>query len=163
MPAASSVLGLSDLALVWDAAQGGADLVLIDQDLASDAGLETAMGLSLFTDRRAQPDDVAPSGDPADRRGWWADQFADVEGDLFGSRLWLLDRSKATQETLIRAREYALEALRWLVDDEVAASIDVATSFIELGAQNALLMVITGTRPDGSTFSFRFARVWETP
>src|SRR4051812_11864908 len=99
MPAASSALQLADLALVWDESNGSADVALIDSDLASDAALETAVMLSLFLDRRAQPDDAPPSGDPNDRRGWWADQFADTEGDLVGSRLWLLDRSKLTGDT----------------------------------------------------------------
>jgi phage gp46-like protein len=70
MSATSSAIQLADLALTWDEQQGAADLALIDNDLASDRGLETAVLLSLFTDRRAQPDDVPPSGDPADRRGW---------------------------------------------------------------------------------------------
>ena len=162
MTATSSALQLADLALVWDETRGDADLVMIDSDIASDAGLETAILLSLFTDRRAQPDDVPPSGDPNDRRGWWADQFADVEGDLIGSRLWLLDRAKATNETALRAREYALEALQWLIDDGVAASIDVATSIITLlGPQRRMLITITGTRPDGSPLTFRFAHVWD--
>lgn len=163
MSARSSALGLADLALVWDETRGDADLAIIDNDLASDAGMETAILLSLFTDRRAQPDDLPPSGDPNDRRGWWADQFADTEGDLIGSRLWLLDRAKATNETALRAREYALEALQWLIDDGVAVSIDVATSIIALpGPQRRMLITVTITRPDGSPLTFRFAHVWNS-
>lgn len=157
--ATSSAIRLADLALLWDPAVGAADLALLDADLASDAGLETAVLLSLLLDRRAQPDDVPPSGDPTDRRGSWMDQFADVEGDLLGSRFWLLDRSVITAENGRRAEEYAREALQWMLDDRVVSGIDVT---IELTAQ-ALLIVVTLQRPGKDAVSFRFAHVWDNP
>lgn len=156
MPARSSSLGLADLALVWDELRGDADLVLIDSDLASDPGLETAVLLSLFLDRRAEPDDVPPSGDPADRRGWWADQFSDVEGDRIGSRLWLLAREKATTETALRAKEYCLEALAWMVQDAVA-TVNVTTAIVA----NRLQTAVTVARPGASPLTIRFAHVWD--
>lgn len=157
MAASSSAIQLADLALAWDEQQGAADLALIDGDLASDAGLETAVLLSIFTDRRAQPDDVPPSGDPADRRGWWADELADVEGDLIGSRLWLLDRSVNNNETARRAEEYVREALAWMVDDRVVSSIDVQIDTTPTG----LLIGLTLQRPGRDAVSFRFAHVWD--
>lgn len=160
MPATSSALQLADLALVWSNASGTADLAMIEADLASDAGLETAMLISLFTDRRAKSDDVPPSGDPTDRRGWWADQLAEVEGDLIGSRLWLLDRSKRTPEVAKRAEEYVREALQWLIDDKVVASIDVA---IDVSQRGAMFIAVTPHRPGRDAIPFRFARVWDAP
>jgi len=52
--------------------------------------LARAVIISLFTWRRANPDDVLPAGD--DRQGWFGDTFAEVRGDRIGSRLWLLSR-----------------------------------------------------------------------
>lgn len=156
MPAASSALQLADLALVWDESNGSADVALIDSDLASDAALETAVMLSLFLDRRAQPDDAPPSGDPNDRRGWWADQFADTEGDLVGSRLWLLDRSKLTGDTRRDAELYVREALQWMLDDLVVSSID-----IEIDAATSLPIGVTLHRPGRKAVSVRFAHVWD--
>lgn len=155
--AISSALQLADLALTWDAARGDADLSLIDSDLASDRGLETAVLLSLFTDRRAERDDRPPSGDARDRRGWWADQFADVEGDRIGSRLWMLDRAKLTNQTVLRAREYVLEALAWMLEDRVVASIDVQ---IET-TPSALLIAVGLQRPGRDPVTFRFQHVWD--
>lgn len=153
----SSAIQLADPALTWSNASGDADLSLIDNDIASERGLITAMLLSLFTDRRAAKDDVPPSGDPNDRRGWWADQFAAVEGDLFGSRLWLLDRSKQTNETLLKAKEYVLEAWAWLIEDKVAASIDVTVT-----NQNGVLFIAGSVaRPNGDQVAFRFAHSWD--
>lgn len=158
MPAASSALQLSDLALTWSIATGEADLSMIDNDLASDPGLETAVILSLFTDRRAQEDDVPPSGDPDDRRGWWGDEFNDVEGDRYGSRLWLLDRSKRTNEVARLAEEYSREALAWMIEDKVAASIDIA---IDISRRDAMGIAVTLQRPGREAISFRFARAWD--
>lgn len=155
--ASSSALRLADLALTWSPATGDADLSLIDSDLASDTGLETAVLLSLFLDRRAEPDDVPPSGDPRDRRGWWADELSDVEGDRIGSRLWLLDRAKRTGETKLRAKEYVLEALAWMLEDRVVASIDVEVETTD----RALIITVGLQRPGRDPVSFRFAHTWD--
>lgn len=157
MSATSSAIQLADLALTWDEQQGAADLSLIDNDLASDRGLETAVLLSLFTDRRAQPDDQPPSGDPNDRRGWWADELAAVEGDRIGSRLWLLDRSVNSNETARRAEEYAREALAWMIEDRVVSAVDVEINTSGKG----LLIGVALQRPGRDAVSFRFAHVWD--
>lgn len=154
--ASSSAIQLADLALTWSNATLDADLSLIDSDLASDRGLMTAVLLSLFTDRRAETDDKPPSGDDRDRRGWWADQFADVEGDRIGSRLWLLDRAKSTNETKLRATEYVREALAWMIEDRVVSSIDVV---IEVTKRD-LLIAIGLQRPGRDPVTFRFAHTW---
>ncbi len=154
--ASSSAVQLADLALTWSNTTGDADLSLIDSDLASDRGLMTAVALSLFSDRRANDDDVPPSGDPRDRRGWWADQFSEVEGDKIGSLLWLLDRSKRTNETVLRAKQYASEALAWMIDDRVVASVDVTVEVVG----GALLFAIGLQRPGRDPVTFRFAHTW---
>jgi phage gp46-like protein len=155
--ATSSALRLADLALTWSNTRGCADLSMIDADLASDRGLETAVILSLFTDRRAEVDDVPPSGDVNDRRGWWADQFLPVERDRYGSRLWLLDRSVRTGETLRRHEEYSREALVWMVEDRVVSGID----YVAEATDKALLFSIGLQRPGRDTLTFRFAHAWE--
>lgn len=159
MSATSSAIVVADLALTWSNTTGDADLSMIDQDLASDRGLETAVLLSLFTDRRAANDDAPPSGDPADRRGWWADQFLPVEGDRIGSRLWLLDRSILNGETARKADEYVREALQWMIDDRVVASIDVA---IDITSQRgAMLIALALQRPGREAIAFKFAHAWD--
>lgn len=143
---------MGDLALVWQADLGSADLAVRDDDLAADDGLRTAVLLSLFTDRRAEADDKLPSGD-GDRRGWWADQFM---ADPIGSRLWLLDRSKSLPEVVRDAEAYASEALAWFVEDGVADRVDV---FAE--AQGDLLaLAVAIHRPTGAPASFRFNLHW---
>lgn len=156
MMAASSSLGLADLAFVWSDTNHNADVTLIDGDLAVDRELSTAVVISLFTDRRAEDDDIPPSGDPTDRRGWWGDQYALVLGDKIGSRLWLLDRAKRTRETALRAKEYALEALAWLLEDLVVSEVEVSTEMTE----RALLIGVGLQRPGRDPVFFRFAHAW---
>lgn len=146
---------MGDIALAWGPADGDADLTIVDDDLGADDGLRTAVLLSLFTDRRAEEDDAIPSED-GERRGWWADQFAQVEGDLIGSRLWLLDRSTRREDLIPRAEEIAREALAWMLEDKVAESIDVTAE----AEGNRLAFAITIHRPEADPASFRFWHVW---
>lgn len=153
----SSALQLADLALVWSNETGDAELSVIDNDLASDRGLMTAVILSLFLDRRAADDDAPPSGDPQDRRGWWGDEFALVDGDLIGSRLWLLARAKRTKETVLLADQYVREALAWMIEDRVISSVDVE---IET-TKDAMVIGVRLNRPGRDPVSFRFAHTWD--
>jgi phage gp46-like protein len=145
---------VGDLALEWTG--GAADLAIRDGDLASDEGLRTASLLSLFTDRRAENDDPLP-GEDEDLRGWWGDEFLAVEGDRFGSRLWLLDRSKRTGDVIRRTDELVREAKAWMLEDRVTDRIDVE---VETGATELLFAAVIN-RPASDPVTFRFAHVWE--
>ncbi len=142
---------MSDIALIWDGV--AADVAVIANDLALDEGLETAVELSLFTDRRADEGDSLPDGE-TNRRGWWADDPL----DRIGSRLWLLDRAKETAEVLERAEQYAREALQWLIDDLVATKIDVTAE--PLTQVRGFGLAITIYRPARDPARYRFDRVW---
>jgi len=147
---------MADLALTWDETRGAADAGVSENDLAPDAGLETAVLLSLFVDRRADAADILPD-EEADRRGWWADAFPTVAGDAIGSRLWLLAREKQTATLLPRLEGYAREALQWLLDDGVAERVDVAASFPQPGW---VLLSVEIARPGIDPVLYRFNRVW---
>lgn len=147
--------GVSDFALQWDSQRGSADLALVDDDLSADAGLRTATLMSLFLDRRALDGDPLPAED-GDQRGWWGDEFAEVDGDLIGSRMWLLERAKRTEDVVPRAEELVREALAWMLEDRVASSLDVAVE----ATGDLLAVAVTVYRPTGDTVSFRFAHVW---
>lgn len=126
-----------DISLEFDAAAQCGRLHLEKGDLASGKDLETAILTSLFTDRRARKDDALD--DPSDPRGCWMDA---IRGD-FGSRLWELKRQKITDEIVQRAREYAEEALQWLVDDGVADGIKVTPYVDRAKGLIGLLVVVT--------------------
>ncbi|AGC43250.1 GP46 family protein [Myxococcus stipitatus DSM 14675] len=142
---------MSDIALFYDPKRGSADVTVASGDLASDLGFETAVMLSLFTDRRAD-----------DTRGWWGDSVASVAGDLHGSRLWLLSREKDQPRVLRQAEEYTREALAWMVEDQVAARIDVVAESVPAASQSELLLSVVIQRPDGTSASYRYAYNWES-
>lgn len=144
-----------DAALLWK--EMGADLSVDALDLVRDDGLQTAVLLSLFIDRRAKDDDTLPDN-TGDRRGWWADAYADVIGDKYGSRLWLLSREKQLPSVLARAKEYAEEALAWMVEDGVAQGVIVETS---IPRQGVLGIGVQITKPDGTALDYYFDYLWE--
>lgn len=147
---------MPDIALTQADAEAAVDLSLTDDDVTTDAGLRTAVLLSLFTDRRANDDDPLPD-ESGDRRGWWADELAELEGDRMGSRLWLLERAKRGPGLGARAEQLAREALQWLLEDRVAQAVAVTAT----EAPEALYLALAITRPTGDTVTYRFQHVWE--
>ena len=97
-------------------------------DLEADDGLETATIISLYSDRRVTDTSLLPPNTNS-VRGWWGDEFNRFEGDQYGSRLWLLERNKATDSTLVVAEQYILEATNWMRRDGVAESISVLADY----------------------------------
>jgi phage gp46-like protein len=145
---------VGDIALEWK--NGILDLVIEEDDVLTDAGLRTAVLLSLFMDRRAEADDELPSPD-GDRRGWWADEFAETEGDLTGSRLWLLARAKRTADIVPRVEAYDREALAWMLEDRICERIDVEVT----ASGHTLSHAITIHRPKSAEVTFRFRHTWD--
>lgn len=145
---------MTDLLLVWDADRGNADLVVDGADLAFDDGLQTAVIISLFTDRRVAEDELPPG--ETDRRGWWGDTLNEDPEDRTGSKLWLLARSKQTADVPVKAEEYAEEALAWLVEDGIARAVSAAAEWI---ARGVLALCIAIALHDGSDREYQFQDV----
>lgn len=118
------------------------------------AGLQRAVLISLFTWRRAEADDAL---DDEERYGWWGDSFPTVTDDRIGSRLWLLRRRTLTADTERDARDYASEALQWLIDDEQVVSIDLTTE----RTVDRLNMLIVLWLPDGSQVTVFLDDTWQ--
>ncbi len=148
-----------DIALDWNGQLLAGDIALDGAELATDAGLKTAIVVSLFSDARAGADDEIPAGE-TDPRGWWGDLLAPRDGDRTGSRLWLLARGKLTTETARRAEEYAREALQWLIDDKIAAAVDVSAEWAPPPPRGRLCLDIAVHRSPGDTVKHRFNGVW---
>ena len=119
--------------------------------------METAVVISLFTDRRAKAGDPIPDG-VLNRRGWWGDSFPDVAGDQIGSRLWMLAREKQLPSVLARAREYALEALQWLIDDGIARAVNVTAEVVRSGVLGLSIEIVRSDKP---VAQYRFDSFWK--
>ncbi|ELP1261489.1 phage GP46 family protein [Escherichia coli] len=109
--------------------------------------LTRAVVISLFTHRRADPDDNADVP-----MGWWGDTWPIVANDRYGSKLWLLQRSKLTNALVNTVRGYLREALQWMLDDGVVSRIDID---VQRTGINELANKIVLWRQDGPvTISF---------
>ncbi|NJV96087.1 phage tail protein [Escherichia coli] len=109
--------------------------------------LTRAVVISLFTHRRADPDDNADVP-----MGWWGDTWPIVANDRYGSKLWLLQRSKLTNALVNTVRSYLREALQWMLDDGVVSRIDID---VQRTGINELANKIVLWRRDGPvTISF---------
>lgn len=103
----------------------GGFLVGMEED-----GLETAVLISLFSDARAVERDELPACE-SNPRGWWAER---LEGRApFGCKWWLRWRDKQTPEVAARFADDARAALRWMVDDKIAARVDVRADWVRRG------------------------------
>ena len=146
---------MTDILTSWDLQRG--DWLIGAPGLAEESGLKSAIILSLFSDRRANPDDALPSPASSDRRGWWGDNFAALQNDRIGSRLWLLSREKQLSKVLLRANEYCKEALQWLIDDGIAKAVEVHAEIVRAGVLGVEIII---TRPDGVDQKFQFDDIW---
>lgn len=132
---------MADIAIIWRNGRG--NLALNGPDLLTDNSIETAVIISLFTDRRAQPSDPLPDR-TTDRRGWWADSFRKRP---IGSRLWLLGREKTLASVLERARTYADEALAWM---QPAGLVTTVTCTATRVSHDRLQLSVSLVLPDGA-------------
>lgn len=130
------------------------DLVIENSDLKIDNGLETAVAISLLTDGRVKKEDLPHL--EKDQKGWWGDMYPDIDLDKIGSRLWLIDRSKVTDETLRRSEELCEEALQWMIEDGLADEIIVESEYNE---NKHLIINIQITRPDEE--DERYSVLWD--
>jgi phage gp46-like protein len=133
---------MADATISWDTANNRGDWSMSGPILTAGNDLETAIIISLFSDRMAQPDDVIPDGSN-DPRGWWADDTVPI-----GSRLWLLRRAKQTKDTLQKA-----------YDDGVVGRFDISVQWVRAGVLGAQ---ITAYKPSGTLLTTgRYTWAWE--
>ena len=126
-------------------------LSLAKNDIETDDGLETAVALSLFTDRIIEDEEERLEG-VSGRGGFWGDQFL---ASPMGSRLWLLKRSKRTADVLPVAEQYAQEALAWITEEGIAERVEVSAEF----DNRALLLSVSIERGELSKV-LKFSQNW---
>ncbi|MGC6028796.1 phage GP46 family protein [Enterobacter kobei] len=144
---------MSDIRTLWPGPDGSdADWVVVSGDLQQGNDLQTAIYISLFTDRLARDDDPI---DGTDRRGWWADTGEEYP---IGSRLWLLRRQKLTVQVAGKAEDYCREALQWLLDDKVVSTVSVQS---RIAYPRTLLLGIAWQEPGKAMQSVKYSWVWE--
>lgn len=143
----------SDISSFWDVEKLKADWRTGSGDLLSGDDLQTAIIISLFTDRMARNDDDI---DGSDRRGWWGDAGSDIN---IGSLLWLLRRQKLTPAVALKAEDYCRDAVKWLITDGAVGAIDAVTQIVY---PRRLNIVMRYSPPDATdSIDMRFFWIWE--
>lgn len=150
-----------EIKITWDTDLAEGDFLFTDNDLDEEKGLTTSVIISLFTDARANDDDILPDPQSTDRRGWWGDTYPEIDNDKTGSRLWLLEREKTTEETLTRAKQYADEALAWMLEDSVVSKINVTAERAGTVLQPILALLVKIFRTNGDPILLKFQGLWE--
>lgn len=92
-----------------------------DGDFSMTDTFETALFMSVFSERRAKEYEVVL---PQYRRGWignliYADGFED------GCGVWIFEQRRRTQSTINGVRDEIEKGLIWLIDDDYANQINV--------------------------------------
>lgn len=118
--------------------------------------LVQALLISLFSWRKSNSDDGVAI---PNRQGWWGDTFSETTGDKIGSRLWLLQREKLTNEVVQRAQYYAKEALQWLIDDALAIDVQVDATKVD-STLNLTIQIIKAS--DQKSIEARFQDLWSS-
>lgn len=155
-----------DLKIRWDDTLFEGDFIFQDNDFETDEGLGTAVLMSWFSDQRASNDDEIPNAttDPEfiDKRGWWGDLVDPTfTEDKIGSKLWLLNRAKTTQENITKGQDYGKEALQWMIDDGIVKDVAViGERILYQGNDYILALQAQITKIDGNKLNISFDPEW---
>lgn len=134
--------------LRYDSDTGECDLELADGILSEADPLETAILVSLFTDRRVLAGEV-PDG--VALGGWWGEALVARPGDSEGSRLWTLPViGRADALTARQAEGHAREALAWLLEDAICQSVTATAAVV---ADGVIALSIRAVTADGAEVS----------
>ena len=131
------------------------DVQIEDGDFILDGGLETAVLISLFSDARVSPDESRDQFN-GEIRGFWAEKLI---GFNLGNKVWLLDRSKLTNNVLRLSEQYNKEALQWMIDEGIAARIETV-SLKSTTRPNTMQWYIAIYKPEGGVEGFKYDIPW---
>ena len=96
-------------------------------DIESEDSFDSTLIVSLFTDARADENEVPV---PEDRRGWIGNLGYSFQ---IGSKLWLYSQSRVTPALVSAVRSEVQSALDFYVTDGLVKSIDVTAEMIGSG------------------------------
>lgn len=124
------------------------DIDFENGDFALTDGLDTAIILSIFDERRASSSQVE---EPSYRRGHFMNEFADIEGYEVGSLQWLYTQQNTNSNSNVTNIENALRTgLRWLIEDRIAKN--VAVNAVKSGSGVQADIAIEGNSKEDSTY-----------
>ena len=93
-----------------------------DGDLKGSNSTNTAVDMSLGTDKRAAPSEIKEA---SLRRGWVGDIFNTVVNYEIGSKWWLRDQGRLTDESVNFIVADTKKALNWMLEDKEISNLEV--------------------------------------
>lgn len=123
-----------------------------DGDVVTEDSFDTAIVVSLFTDARALPSQVAL---PERRRGWIGNER--TPGKQMGGILWLFEQQRLNRKTANEIEDAAQQALQWMIDEQYAIAVSAVAS---IKSATTLTLEILVTKPSGEVES-RLFNLWE--
>lgn len=148
-----------DIRITFDVNEQFIDMILADRDVERDDGLETAVLITLLTDKHADLGDPLPD-DSGYRGGWFGDSLPVVPDYQMGTKLWLLQRAKTVTEIPAIAKEYLLDGFKWMVEDGIVKSVDVTVER-RRDLRTTLAFTLSFVKPEGTTIFYKFYYNWE--
>lgn len=143
-----------DVRVIFDAETKLRDIALGDDgDLSAVDDFSTSIDLSVLTNQRANSSEV-PQADQ--RRGWIGDLTPITDDFQVGSKLWLFEQSRRTQETVNDIRNAVQEGLQWIIDKGQAERIAVDSEMI--GASGVRITVVISV---GNNKIKRYFTLWD--
>lgn len=119
---------MTALDIKFKMSKGYYDISFDNHQLETTSGLDTAILMSLFVDRRADASEV-PRVEY--RRGWWGNLVGSIVNYNIGSKLWLLIQARKDNNCTNLATTYIYDCLKWLVEDKLADKVTVKTEYSE--------------------------------
>lgn len=148
-----SLVGQTDCILIDNPNAGVRFDISIDDDgdIATFDAFDTAIIVSLFTDKRALESQVLEN---SLRRGWIGSEF--TPGFEMGSQLWIFSQSRLTRDAINAMISIANQALKWMISDNLAISTSADVNLVN----GRVLLQIVITRPD-SKVEKRLFDLWD--
>lgn len=151
-----------DIYFYLDPLLGYGDCQLGDRDVVRDPGFETAVLLTLGTDKRADDTEQDFPADDGYKGGWVGDVLAEIPGDKLGWKGWLLRRAKTTNEVIARCQEYLTDGFQWMIRDGIISTFKSTVERVNYeGASDYLKMNLQFIRPSGDDISYTFYYNWQ--
>ena len=125
-----------------------------DGDFELDNTFDTAIQMSLLTDKRADASEVVQ---PELRRGWWGNLLNENQDYEIGSKLWLLFQARKTTDNLNKAIDFTRECFDWMVEDGYTQAVNVDGVILEQGFQLNISFVREDNKVEKPLYE-----LWET-
>ena len=121
-------------------------------DISTEQSLDTYILMCLFEEVRATPAEIPESNL---RRGWAGNES--TPGFEQGSKAWQFGQERVTGTVLAELGVVIRNSLQPLLDEGIAASVEVETPFL----QNGKVCVFINLGRDGSRVDRRFFELWD--